>query len=41
VLWDGQTLHNTGPLVKNSEDLEDTGEALWLTYYRSVFNPAR
>lgn len=41
VLWDGQTLHNTGPLVKNSEDLEDNGEALWLTYYRSVFNPAR
>ena len=41
VLWDGHTLHNTGPLVKNSDDLEDTGEALWLTYYRSVFNPAR
>jgi uracil-DNA glycosylase len=41
VLWDGQTLHNTGPLVKNAGDLEDTGEALWLTYYRSVFNPAR
>jgi probable DNA metabolism protein len=45
VLWDGQTLHNTGPLVKNSDDLEkngnDGGEALWLTYYRSVFNPAR
>jgi DNA polymerase len=45
VLWDGQTLHNTGPLVANSEDLErngnDGGEALWLTYYRSVFNPAR
>jgi DNA polymerase len=41
VLWDGQTLHNTGPLVKHSDDLEDTGEALWLTYYRSVFNPAR
>jgi probable DNA metabolism protein len=41
VLWDGQTLHNTGPLVKSSDDLEDTGEALWLTYYRSIFNPAR
>jgi DNA polymerase len=41
VLWDGQTLHNTGPLVKSSEELEDAGEALWLTYYRSVFNPAR
>jgi probable DNA metabolism protein len=41
VLWDGQTLHNTGPLVKSSDDLEDSGEALWLTYYRSIFNPAR
>jgi DNA polymerase len=41
VLWDGHTLHNTGPLVGRAEDLEDTGEALWLTYYRSVFNPAR
>jgi len=41
VLWDGHTLHNTGPLVGKAEDLEDTGEALWLTYYRSVFNPAR
>jgi DNA polymerase len=43
VLWDGQTLHNTGPLVAKAEDLEqvckDGGEAPWLTYYRSVFNP--
>jgi DNA polymerase len=41
VMWDGHTLHNTGPLVANADDLQDTGEALWLTYYRSVFNPAR
>jgi len=41
VLWDGHTLHNTGPLVGKAEDLDDSGEALWLTYYRSVFNPAR
>ena len=45
VLWDGHTLHNTGPLVRDAADLEqgskDGGEALWLTYYRSVFNPAR
>lgn len=41
VLWDGQTLHDAGPLAKGPEDLEDSGEALWLTYYRSVFNPAR
>jgi probable DNA metabolism protein len=41
VLWDGQTLHNTGPLARSEEDLVDSGEALWLTYYRSIFNPAR
>jgi DNA polymerase len=41
VLWDGHTLHNTGPLVRDAADLEDTGEAPWLTYYRSVFDPAR
>jgi uracil-DNA glycosylase family protein len=41
VLWDGKTLHDTGPLVKSEEELNDEGEALWLTYYRSIFNPAR
>jgi probable DNA metabolism protein len=41
VLWDGATLHNTGPLMSSSADLDDPGEALWLTYYRSIFNPAR
>lgn len=41
VLWDGHTLHNTGPLANKAEDLDDGGEALWLTYYRSIFNPAR
>nr|WP_314541824.1 TIGR03915 family putative DNA repair protein [uncultured Massilia sp.] len=41
VLWDGQTLHDAGPIVKGPEELDDSGEALWLTYYRSVFNPAR
>jgi probable DNA metabolism protein len=45
VLWDGQTLHETGPLVASAEELhglnDDGGEALWLTYYRSIFNPAR
>lgn len=41
VLWDGATLHNCGPLMKSAADLEDSGEALWLTYYRSIFNPAR
>ena len=41
VLWDGQTLHHTGPLMSSAAELEDAGEALWLTYYRSIFNPAR
>ena len=41
VLWDGATLHNTGPLMSSAADLDDAGEALWLTYYRSIFNPAR
>ncbi len=41
VLWDGEALHNTGPLMRSAADLDDAGEALWLTYYRSIFNPAR
>jgi DNA polymerase len=41
VLWDGATLHNCGPLMDSAADLIDSGEALWLTYYRSIFNPAR
>ena len=41
VLWDGTTLHNCGPLMSSAADLDDSGEALWLTYYRSIFNPAR
>ncbi len=41
VLWDGATLHDAGPLMSGPADLDDAGEALWLTYYRSIFNPAR
>jgi DNA polymerase len=41
VLWDGATLHNCGPLVDSAAGLVDHGEALWLAYYRSIFNPAR
>ncbi len=41
VLWDGQQLHATGPLMRSAADIDDSGEALWLTYYRSIFNPAR
>ncbi|HEY5799638.1 MAG TPA: TIGR03915 family putative DNA repair protein, partial [Burkholderiaceae bacterium] len=41
ALWDGETLALTGPLLQGPADIEDAGEALWLTYYRSIFNPAR
>ncbi|MFL6675533.1 MAG: UdgX family uracil-DNA binding protein [Massilia sp.] len=41
VLWDGATLHNCGPLVDSAAELDEPGEAFWLSYYRSVFNPER
>ena len=41
VLWDGVTVHVAGPLLRSEAELDDAGEALWLTYYRSIFNPAR
>lgn len=39
--WDGQSL-TTGPAGRR-EDVPpmDAGAELWLTYYRSIFNPAR
>ena len=41
VRWDGETLH-TGPGARRSDaPPPDAGEALWLTYYRHIFNPAR
>ncbi|RJG22540.1 TIGR03915 family putative DNA repair protein [Massilia cavernae] len=41
VMWDGAALHTTGPLMRGPEDIDDADEALWLSYYRSIFNPAR
>ena len=41
VAWDGEMLHHTGPLLRSAAEFDDAGEALWLTYYRSIFNPAR
>ena len=46
MLWDGETLHAVpalmrGPADRGPADIDDAGEALWLTYYRSIFNPAR
>lgn len=41
MLWDGATLHAGPALMRGAADIDDAGEALWLTYYRSIFNPAR
>jgi DNA polymerase len=41
MLWDGSTLHAGPALLSGAADIDDAGEALWLTYYRSIFNPAR
>lgn len=44
VLWDGTDLHFAGSSLRSEAELivaADAGEALWLTYYRSIFNPAR
>ena len=41
VHWNGAALH-TGPGAQRSDaPPPDAGEALWLTYYRNIFNPAR
>lgn len=41
VRWDGQRLH-AGPGASRTEaPPPDAGEALWLTYYARIFNPAR
>jgi len=45
VYWDGQRLHYQRPCPSEWQRLaqtpEDKGEALWLAYYGSTFNPAR
>lgn len=41
VRWDGETL-TLGPKARRDQaPPSDAGEQLWLTYYRSIFNPAR
>jgi uracil-DNA glycosylase len=37
MLWDGASLHDCGPLVGSPAELDDTGVAPWLAYYRSVY----
>lgn len=41
ALWDGSELQLVPSPLRAAADIEDAGEALWLTYYRSIFNPAR
>ncbi|SNT23403.1 DNA polymerase [Noviherbaspirillum humi] len=39
--WDGERLEVDPEAAGTPPDGEDRAEALWLTYYRSTFNPAR
>ena len=39
--WDGQRLRLMPGADRGQAPAADAGEALWLTYYRSIFNPAR
>ncbi|MGI4847872.1 MAG: TIGR03915 family putative DNA repair protein [Janthinobacterium lividum] len=41
VLWDGNEVRFGAPLARNGALFDDAGEQLWLTYYASIFNPAR
>ena len=41
ALWDGSELQLAPSPLQGETDIDDAGEALWLTYYRSIFNPAR
>ena len=39
--WDGAALREGPPARREDAPTEDATEALWLGYYRSIFNPAR
>ncbi|MBC5782110.1 UdgX family uracil-DNA binding protein [Ramlibacter sp. USB13] len=41
VEWDRRQLHFRGGASRDEAPPPDAGEALWLTYYQSIFNPAR
>jgi len=41
VLWDGHHLAFGPGAEADEQPAPDAGEALWLAYYRSIFNPAR
>ncbi len=39
--WDGKQLAFTAGVAKSKAPCDDDVESLWLTYYASIFNPAR
>ena len=41
MAWDGANLRFSPGAQKTDAPPPDAGEALWLTYYQSIFNPAR
>lgn len=41
VQWDRQSVQFGPPAQREDAPPPDAGEALWLAYYRSIFNPAR
>jgi DNA polymerase len=41
VEWNGEQLHFGPGASKDDAPPADAGEQLWLTYYQSIFNPAR
>ncbi len=41
ALWDQEKLHLLPGATADQAPAPDAGEALWLTYYQSTFNPAR
>ncbi|RYF44199.1 MAG: DUF4130 domain-containing protein [Comamonadaceae bacterium] len=41
VEWDGEHLHFGPGAHRDQAPPADAGEQLWLTYYQSIFNPAR
>ncbi|MEM9828565.1 MAG: UdgX family uracil-DNA binding protein [Planctomycetota bacterium] len=41
VRWDGETLHYGPGATSDEAPSDDRLEHLWLTYYASIFNPAR
>ena len=41
MAWDGAHLRFSPGAQKSDAPPPDAGEALWLTYYQSIFNPAR